>query len=1100
MRRIALFTLSILAVAATAKDGYSVAFAAKPDYLVAGTRAPIAVRYELPANESATLRLEVKATGYHRIEIKTITGAGTTTIDAIVPTLATARDCDLVLWIGEDWQNPLAGLVHASAVGVVSPQRAKAYETAKKEAMAMLASQPKGTGTIGIFSGSAPWAGDVAKTVRSAAKGYTVREIPPRWLDNPYALRPELFDLIILCNPEAVPVGAKQSLPRYVDQGGRLVVLGALPFQRALWEYGGEWLEFDAFREKLVPQLNPTIVLPFADATRTWTRASNDLEPPSTIGVEDGALHLHIANLTGWDTFQTGIDTMPGDADSCVYLRAKGDDKTTQVAMELRESDGSRWIAAITIKPTFEPILVPLTEFRYWKDSDTRQRGGQGDHVRLAEVTSISFGLAHTHTHDVANGPHDIWIDDVGTANPGPEVDLTAFAPGTTAEPIIETVSPHYKTYPITNFARTRMNPMQAIMPPLDVQPKSLRSPVARPQGTGFGKNRKYRYIPIIDALDQDGRVVGAAATLLINSQARHAGMIANLPIPDSSFFANPATQQWVSALALRMLDGLFLFEGGTESYAYLVGDKVDVGYVATNQGQRPQPLRVRQYAEDKSGKLLFGSKGDEGASAETCPASTHALRKGKGTVVTETTPSFRVTTELLRDGHVIDRLAHDVNIWRPNPNPSFITTRDGDFWLDGRKWYAHGVNYMPSSGIGIEDGEYFEYWLDPRSYDPDIIERDLADCESIGFNAVSVFQYHRSLSSRNLLDLLVRCRNHGLKVNLSLRPGTPMDFPWELVKEMIEKGRLAENDDIFAYDLAWEPNWRGQSHRQPFDADWLAWVVRTHGSVQQAEAAWGVPMPRREDGSYTNPTDEQMGKEGDWGKLVRDYHRFLNDLTHERYGRARDLVRSIDPNHSVSFRMSMAGDPTGGPAWPCYDFKGLAGAIDIMEPEGYGRIGDWERLKPGWWTAAYARCVSPETPVIWAEFGYSACARSIQQATPEKLAFAKTYYNDFYTMAYRSGANGTFCWWFPGGYRWNERSDFGILNPDRSWRGMTHVIHDWSERFTTPRDLPRPDVWLEIDRNATNLGIPGFYRQTKEAFWAAVDAGKTPGLREAKP
>jgi hypothetical protein len=313
----------------------------------------------------------------------------------------------------------------------------------------------------------------------------------------------------------------------------------------------------------------------------------------------------------------------------------------------------------------------------------------------------------------------------------------------------------------------------------------------------------------------------------------------------------------------------------------------------------------------------------------------------------------------------------------------------------------------------------------------------------------------------------------------------------------MIEQGRLAENDDIFAYDLAWEPNWRGHKDRRKYDADWLAWIERTHGSVAKAEQVWGVSVPRRDDGTVTNPTDEQMGKEGPWGAMVRDYHRFLNDLTHERYGRARELVRSIDPNHSVSFRMSMAGDPTHGPAWPCYDFKGLAGAVDIMEPEGYGRIGDWERVKPGWWTAAYARCVAPDTPVVWAEFGYSACARSIQQATPEKLAFAKAFYNDFYTMAYRSGANGTFCWWFPGGYRWGERSDFGILNPDRSWRGITHVIHDWAGTFTTPRALPTPDVWLDIDRNATSLGIPGLYQQTKDGFWQAVDAGKTPGLRE---
>lgn len=1097
MKSIAIAALAFLPLFAAAKEGYSVAFVEPPEYLVAGTRTPLPVRYEVPPGTFATLRLEVKATGYHRIETQTISGATTTLIDAIVPTLATARECRLVLWIGEDWQNPLAGLVESEVVSVVSPQRALRIEAGRQEAQALLASQPSGVRMIGVFVGDAPWNEALIEAIRQQVPGYTVRTIPASWLDNPYAPLADLFDLILLCNPKSVPMGTKQALPRYVNKGGRLVVLGDLPFQQALWEYEGKWLDFAAFREQIVPRLKPAVVLPFTDTAAAWTRASNDLAPPSTATVEDGVLHLHIANLTGWDTFQTPLSGLPGDADSCFYFRAKGDEKTTQVAVELREQDGSRWIAAVAIRPELSPTLVPLTQFRYWKDNESRDRGGPGDLVRLAEVSSISFGLAHTHTHDAGNGPHDIWIDDVGTANPGPNVNLEAFAPGDTAEPVLETVSPHYKTYPVTNFSRTRMNPMQALMPPLDVQPKSLRSPVARPQGTGLNKSRKYRYIPLIDALDQDGRVVGAAATLLLNSKEQGAGMIAKLPISDPAFFANPVTQQWIAALGKRMLDGMFLMEGGATHYGTFGEPLPTIGLAAVYRGKGASPeCQGRLSITDETGKRLFSDQ--EQIPPNILGSDNRYARSHSGSWanVAGATGPFRVTAELVRDGQVIDRLAHDVNVWRPNPKPSFITVHDGDFWLDDKKWYAHGVNYMPSSGIGIEDGEYFEYWLDPRSYDPDIVERDLTDCEAIGFNCVSVFQYHRSLDSGNLLDLLVRCRNHHLKVNLSLRPGTPMDFPWDLVREMIEKGRFAQNDDIFAYDLAWEPNWRGQKDRQSYDADWLAWVNKTYGTVAAAEQAWGVSMPKQEDGTYTNPTDQQMGKEGPWGTMVRDYHRFLNDLTHERYGRARELVRSIDPNHSVSFRMSMAGDPTHGPAWPCYDFQGLAGAVDIMEPEGYGRIGDWDRVKPGWWTAAYARCVSPGTPVVWAEFGYSACAQAIQEATPEKLAFAQTFYHDFYTMAYRSGANGTICWWFPGGYRWNERSDFGILNPDRSWRGITHVIHDWRERSTTPRDLPRPDVWLEIDRNATSLGIPGFYGQTREGFWQAVEAGKTPGLR----
>ena len=161
-------------------------------------------------------------------------------------------------WIGEDWRRPLAGLVHSKVIGVVSPQRAAGLVAAKKEAEAFLARQPKGARTVGVYVGNAPWADDLVQVLGKQAKGYTVRHVPDRWFENPYALVPRMFDMIVLCNPEAVPVGAKQALPRYVSAGGRLVVLGALPFRRALWQYKGEWLEFDAFRERLVPELKPT--------------------------------------------------------------------------------------------------------------------------------------------------------------------------------------------------------------------------------------------------------------------------------------------------------------------------------------------------------------------------------------------------------------------------------------------------------------------------------------------------------------------------------------------------------------------------------------------------------------------------------------------------------------------------------------------------------------------------------------------------------------------------------------------------------------------------------------------------------------------------
>ena len=145
----------------------------------------------------------------------------------------------------------------------------------------------------------------------------------------------------------------------------------------------------------------------------------------------------------------------------------------------------------------------------------------------------------------------------------------------------------------------------------------------------------------------------------------------------------------------------------------------------------------------------------------------------------------------------------------------------------------------MPSSGIGV-GSDYFEHWIGKGAYDPIVIDRDLRRIHAMGLNAVSVFIYHRSLKAQHLLDFLRRCDNLEIKVNLSLRPGTPMDFRWQEMKELIEYYHMAENPVIFAYDLAWEPSHFDAKFQQGYRSAWNQFILKRHGSVAAAQAAWG--------------------------------------------------------------------------------------------------------------------------------------------------------------------------------------------------------------------------------------------------------------------
>jgi hypothetical protein len=372
-------------------------------------------------------------------------------------------------------------------------------------------------------------------------------------------------------------------------------------------------------------------------------------------------------------------------------------------------------------------------------------------------------------------------------------------------------------------------------------------------------------------------------------------------------------------------------------------------------------------------------------------------------------------------------------------------------------------------------------------AYDPEVIDRDLRRIKAMNLNAVSAFSYHRSLDAQHLLDFLLRCQRLDLRVNLSLRPGTPMDFRWPEMKALIEHYRLSQNDTVFAYDLAWEPSHYDEAYqRRYYTALWRDWVTRRYGNWSAAETAWGLSLransgrdagPSNQAGEPTTPPMRWLTTDGPWRRAVADYRAFLDDLVGQRYAEARRLVQSIDPNHPVSFRTQLSGDPTHNTERLLpYDFRGLANAVDLWEPEAYGRIGDWDRVKAGIFTVADARLCDPIKPVIWAEMGYSVWDTTRLAPHPDKLRFAAGYYRDFYRMLIASGSDGVFFWWYPGGLRLNENSDYGIVNPDGTDRELTRVIRSEARAFlTAPRPLP-PDHEIVVDRDQDARGLVGIY------------------------
>jgi hypothetical protein len=599
------------------------------------------------------------------------------------------------------------------------------------------------------------------------------------------------------------------------------------------------------------------------------------------------------------------------------------------------------------------------------------------------------------------------------------------------------------------------------------------------------------------DSANRDYR--GAVGALVVNVEAPYRGSVWAVFTPEeASFYRQPAVTNCLQQTLSRMKRGVFLSEGGSEFFTVFAGQQFKAGARVVNFGRETvSNLHVSVKFLDAKGvprREVFDRV------ITLAPGEAKAVEQGG---LSRNSHDAGVSASLALDGTMIDGLRHELGVWEPKAKPQYIEARDGGFWWRSKPWKAHGVNYMPSSGIGLANAHYFENWVGRGAYDPEVTERDLRRVKAMNLNAVSVFIHHESLGAQHLLDLLRRCEALGLHVNQSLRPGTPLDFQWRQMKELIEHYKLAQSDAVYAYDLAWEPSHGSYAEQdQAYAGLWNQWVTKRYGSVPTAEKVWGVPAPRKETNSpaISVPPMTQLTHDGEWRKLAADYRLFLDDLLREKYAAARQLVKSIDAHHAVSFRMSCTGDPlyNWDGALP-YDFYGLAGAVDIWEPEAYGRIGDWERVRAGDFTAAYARLCDARKPLVWAEMGYNAWDMNRMAPEPSKLAFEARFYADFYRMMIESGADGVFFWWYPGGFRLWENSDFGIINPDGTDRPVTKVIRTEGPRFLKAPKPGAPDYWIAVDRDRDPRGIFGMYEAAKVEFWKAMNEGRRPGLKWAR-
>lgn len=802
------------------------------------------------------------------------------------------------------------------------------------------------------------------------------------------------------------PVTKWTALSEYLDKGGAALFIGRDPFEaRVRLVDGHAETEEELYRAMMqtarsVQGISPVVAWRHEN---DWGDNRGAIKPDPEARLAWPAARVEIEAFREWDAAMTDF---PGGSiqsnENSLAFQARGDAGTSRLAVICVEEDGSHWFHVLGVNEQWQPFVLHEARFSYFYGGSNR--GRDGDHLSLSRTRKISVGLS-MFLGAQRPGNHSFGLSEVRFATDPRTVEQAV------SWPDIMLLSPPFRRYE-TSAAKG----------------VAVQLPIIRSRGMGGDRAAPFRHISLSQG---NGR-----ADFFV--QPTDNGLVKLWAWLGSDTNDEPMIRECVRRLQARR----FLHHVGINRFAVQAGDKIE----ATAQWTAGEAT-VRATAEliDEGGKVLQRTEsapipaGTGDATARAVFDLGLAPRVG----VKARDLSIRIALNDASDSKITyDRAEQAIKVLPPPRTPSpeeWVTTKDGFFQYRGRPVFLLGINYWPSNHNGKMRGEFNAHWLDPGVFDPDIIRGDLDRLREVGINAVSI-QYHDESQAPQLKWFVNECRNRGIWIHCFVGFLQPLEQDLPKSQRLIEAADLKNCPQVFAIDVAWEPHLGGYAERCRFDAEWDAWVKEQYGSIEHAEDVIGFPFLTK-DGVITGPSDEQLRTDGKHRVLVAVYRRFVNDLMSRRYGEVARLVRRLGCKQLLSARSGYGGtgNSWGDPLLPI-DLGSGAVHFDFVSPEGYALTGDTDQFHEGGFLTAYARGISGGKPVAWMEFG---CSVGANPQKPDLENQARLYRNMFDLCA-RSKAAACFGWWFPGGWRVDERSDMGVVNPDGTWRPVGAAIREY--------------------------------------------------------
>ncbi|MBQ9358413.1 MAG: hypothetical protein IJT95_02590, partial [Abditibacteriota bacterium] len=359
--------------------------------------------------------------------------------------------------------------------------------------------------------------------------------------------------------------------------------------------------------------------------------------------------------------------------------------------------------------------------------------------------------------------------------------------------------------------------------------------------------------------------------------------------------------------------------------------------------------------------------------------------------------------------------------------------------------------------------------------------------------------------------DVAMRAEKHGIKLHIATGGTHPCGLNFDTIRDSVGSFDIARSSAVFSYDLGWEVHVGGYEVRRAYNEKWTRWIKDNYGSLENAFDDWNYTPPAdlTDPSLVDGPTDEQITDSVPVSlAYIAAYRRFMDEVISKGYQYSVRELRKYDPLTLMGARSGYGGTGAEGVAAVMpFDLKAGVRHLDYTAPEAYNIGADRAGFLKGHLNNVYGRFVSQGKPVMWPEYGsplfYSGGGVTRYTYRPgagySRLANEAAYYAGMADFIIETKANGALGWWFPGGYRVDEMSDFGITNHDGTLRPAGAMIMEKSPLIVKGfGSEEREKEVFEIDRDLYPSGYAGLFTEFAPKIADSFMSGKAPVLKTA--